>query len=155
VLVDSDAVDLAPVVVEAKNINTWRDLAGFYERKREYGGFARFFTREDIERLRPAHLSNLLLLEGIANRCFTWCLPTRFSRGRLCAIPINVDGLPFREEDYDNIAVEQVAAVEIYRGEPPIGLSFALGVQPGSSVWMGNASPTTTGSCGLVMIWTR
>ncbi len=81
-------------------------------------------------------------------------MPTRFSRGTLCAVPINVNGLPWGEDNYDRIDVSQVAAVEVYRGEPPYGLSPALAVSAGSSIWMGGGFPSR-GTCGLVMIWTR
>lgn len=154
VLLDIEALDLAPVVVEVRQVNGQRDLAGFYERRGWYRGFARFFTREEIDQVRPEKISGLLTLAGIATRCFELCMPTRFSRGALCAVPINVDGLPWAEDNFDRIDVSQVAAVEVYRGEPPYGLSPALAVSPGSSTWMGGGFPGR-GTCGLVMIWTR
>jgi hypothetical protein len=154
VLLDIEAVDLDPIVVEVRQVNGQRDLAGFFERRGWYRGFARFFTREEIDHVRPTKISGLLTLEGIATRCFELCMPTRFSRGALCAVPINVNGLPWGEDNFDRIEVSQVAAVEVYRGEPPYGLSPALAVSPGSSIWMGGGFPTR-GNCGLVMIWTR
>lgn len=154
VLLDVDAVNLDPLVVEARQANTWRDLAGFYERKRWYGGFARFFTREEIERIQPTKIGTVLALEGIAVRCYAFCLPTRFSRGHLCVVPVNVNGLPWAEDNYDHIPVSSVAAIEIYRGEPPIGLSPSLAITPGSSIWMSGGFPTDN-PCGLVLIWTR
>src|SRR4029077_9423593 len=98
VVLDVDATDLDPIVVEARQPNLWRDLAGFYERRRTYSGFAHFFTREDISRARLAKLSGLLTLEGIVNRCSRYqeCFPTRFTRGRLCAVPISGDGVAQR-----------------------------------------------------------
>ena len=154
VLLDVDAVNLDPLVVEARQANTWRDLAGFYERKRWYGGFARFFTREEIDRIQPNKIGTVLALEGIAVRCYAFCLPTRFSRGHLCVVPVNVNGLPWAEDNYDHIPITSVAAIEIYRGEPPYGLSPSLAVTPGSSVWMGGGFPSQN-PCGLVLIWTR
>ena len=154
VLLDVEAIDLDPVVVEVRQVNGQRDLAGFYERRDWYRGFARFFTREEIDQVRPTRISSLLTLEGIATRCFELCMPTRFSRGALCAVPINVNGMPWGEDNYDRIDVSRVAAVEVYRGEPPYGLSPALAVSAGSSIWMGGGFPTH-GACGLVMIWTR
>src|SRR6266566_1087004 len=84
VLLDLEAVDLDPIVVEVRQVNGQRDLAGFYER----------------------------------------------------------------------LDVSRVAAVEVYRGEPPYGLSPSLAVSAGSSIWMGGGFPNR-GNCGLVMIWTR
>lgn len=157
VLLDVDAVDLEPVVVEAQHPDRWRDLGGFYARQRSYRGFARFFTREEIERSQPPRISTLLAGERIVTRCIRGCFPTRFSRGRLCLVPVSVDGMPFREEDYDRIAVADVAGIEVYRGAPPFGLSYGLPLTPASSVWQGDLfSPTgPTGACGLVLIWTR
>jgi hypothetical protein len=156
VVLDVDALDLDPLVVEARQANLWRDLAGFYERRRTYSGFAHFFTREDISRARLPKLSGLLTLEGIVTRCSRYqeCRPTRFTRGRLCAVPISVDGVAQREFDYDQIAVNDVAGVEVYRGVPPADLSGSVVPGPGSSTWMGPGLPAA-GSCGLVEIWTR
>src|SRR6266480_5446329 len=156
VVLDVDAVDLDPIVVEARQPNLWRDLAGFYERRRTYRGFAHFFTREDLARARLAKLSGLLTMEGIVTRCFRHleCIPTRFARGILCAVPISVDGVAQREMDYDQITVSDVAGVEVYRGVPPADLSPSVQSRPGSSTWMGTGLPAA-GSCGLVEIWTR
>jgi hypothetical protein len=150
VLLDLDAANLDPLVVEAQQPDQWRDLAGFYARKQWYGGFARFFTREEIAQAQPPTISTLLLAEHIVTRCFERCLPTRFRWGRLCAVPISVDGMPFREEDYDRIAVEDVAGIEVYRGAPPLGLSHGLSLTPAYSVWQGDR-----GTCSTVLIWTR
>src|SRR6266852_780495 len=100
VVLDVDAVDLNPLVVEARQANLWRDLAGFYERRQAYRGFAHFFTREEIGRMRQTKLSGLLTLEGIVTRCYQECRPTRFRRGAFCAVPVSVDGVEYREMDY-------------------------------------------------------
>ena len=156
IMLDLEAEDLSPVVAEEQSANTWQDLAGFYARRREYHGFARFYTREEIGHLRPRRLSSLLTLEGISTRCGTGCFPTRFSRAGLCAIPISVDGMPLHETTYDEIAVTDVAAVEVYRGVPPNGLSPTLDITQGSPIWVADGrSSEATGACGLVAIWTR
>ncbi len=154
VVLDVDAVDLNPLVVEARQANLWRDLAGFYERRQAYRGFAHFFTREEIGRMRQTKLSGLLTLEGIVTRCYQECRPTRFRRGAFCAVPVSVDGVEYREMDYDLIEISDVAGVEVYRGVPPADLSRSLVPTPGSSTWMGTGRPAA-GSCGLVEIWTR
>lgn len=156
IMLDLEAEDLSSVVAEEQSANTWRDLAGFYARRREYRGFARFYTREEIDRLRPRRLSSLLTLEGISTRCVTGCFPTRLSRAGLCAIPVSVDGIALHETNYDDIAVSEVAAVEVYRGVPPNGLNPGLGILAGSPIWVaGGRSSEATGACGLVAIWTR
>ena len=158
VLLDLDAVDLNPLVVEAREPNLWRDLAGFYERRSTYSGFARFFTREDIERARSDKVSGLLASEGIMTLCLRYqeCRPTRWNRGALCAVPVSVDGVAQHELDYDFLGIGDVAAVEIYRGVPPTDLSHSVVSTPNSSTWMGTGFPAAaSGSCGLVEIWTR
>jgi len=152
VVLDADAEDLDPLVVEARQVNLWRDLAGFYERRQAYRGFAHFYTREEIGHMRARKLSGLLTLEGIVTRCYQECRPTRFSRGVLCAVPVSVDGVSFREVDYDQIEVTDVTGVEVYRGVPPPDLSRSLVPSVGSSIWQGLPA---AGSCGLVEIWTR
>jgi len=154
VLLDVGAADLAPLVVEVQHPDRWRDLAGFFARRKWYRGFARFFTREEIERSRPLKISTLLASERILTRCFDGCRPTRFSRGRLCAVPISVNGMPFREENYDRIAVEDVTGVEVYRGITPFGLSYGMALALTSSVWQ-NDPFNSAGTCGSVLIWTR
>lgn len=154
VLLDVDALDLDPLVVEAREPNLWRDLAGFYERRQEYRGFAHFFTREQITQMRLPKLSGLLTLEGIVTRCYLECRPTRFNRGRLCIVPVSVNGVTYREVDYDLIKVTDVAGVEVYRGVPPADLSHSLVPSAGSSLWMGTGL-SAAGQCGLVEIWTR
>jgi hypothetical protein len=161
ILLDPDREGLGATIVEARQPAVWRDLAGFYERRELYTGFARYITREEIDRIKPKRLSALLTLEGISTRCGRqWCGPTRLNNGALCAVPVNVDGMPFKELDYDQIPVADVAAVEIYRGVPPVGLDVPLPGPPGPSIWMGggaggaNGTPSS-GGCGLVVIWTR
>ena len=154
VLLDVDAMDLDPLVVEARGASIWRDLAGFYERRHEYRGFAHFFTREEISHTRAATLSGLLTAEGIVTRCTPSCWPTRYNRGRLCLVPVSVNGVAQREPDYNAVAISDVAGVEVYRGVPPADLSRALVPVSSSSVWMGTGM-SAAGQCGLVEIWTR
>ncbi|HET8712845.1 MAG TPA: carboxypeptidase regulatory-like domain-containing protein [Gemmatimonadales bacterium] len=161
VLLDTADEKLSPTVVEARQAAVWRDLAGFYERRELYTGFARFFTREEIGNLRAQRIGALLTLEGIATRCGQWCVPTRLNNNVLCAVPVNVNGMPYQEVDYDEIPITDVAAVEIYRGVPPVGLSEPIPGPPGPSLWVGGGAgersglTPVVGHCGLVMIWTR
>jgi hypothetical protein len=156
ILLDSSLEDLGATIVLARQPDVWRDLAGFYERRDLYTGFARFFTREDIDRIKPKRVSSLLTLEGISTRCSrTVCVPTRLNNGALCAMPVNVDGMPNQETTYDDIRTAQVAAVEVYRGVPPVGLNVPIPGPPGPSIWMGSGGGPSAGSCGLVLIWTR
>ena len=161
ILLDPDRDGLGATIVEARQASVWRDLAGFYARRDQYTGFARYITREDIDRIKPKRLGALLTLEGISTRCNRQtCVPTRLNNGVICSVPVNVDGMPNQEITYDQIPVVDVAAVEIYRGVPPVGLDVPLPGPPGPSLWVGggaggaNGAPSS-GGCGLVVIWTR
>jgi hypothetical protein len=152
VLLDVEAVTLDPIVVEGVYLDTRRDLAGFYDRKRRYAGFNRFYTREDIERLRPIRISQLLSRDGISQRCtfaVGGCAPSQFSRGGYCRVAVFVDGMPFWEEGYDDLPMADVAAVEVYRGSLEAPYQFA-GAGFGSAGFMRQG-----GTCGSVVIWTR
>ena len=154
VVLDVEAVDLEPIVVEARYPDDWRNLAGFYARKKMYSGFAHFYTREDIERERPVNLRLFLAGQGIVTRCFarTGCVPTRLTRGELCAIPVSVDGMPFWDQDYDQIPMDEVAGVEVYSDEL-IGPFVPFGVLPTFASFgpVGQAVRT----CGSIQLWTR
>jgi hypothetical protein len=149
-LLDVEAVDLAPVVVEVQNRDFSRNLAGFFERRKWYGGFARFYTREDIERRHFVTVSQILTLDGIFARSTSqgW-LPVRWSRGSLCAVAVSVDGMPFWEQDYETIPLRDVQAVEVYRSGygAPISSAATFGFSRGTG--------DPRGRCGSVMIWTR
>jgi len=149
VVLDVDAVDLAPVVVQTRFPDAdWRDLGGFYARRRVYGAWGRFFTREDIERRHLTSLQTLLASEGIITRCEGSCVPTRLSFGGICSVNVTVDGMPFWEYDYESIPITDVAGVEIYRNDAfgPVALQTTL-----------HRVDRLTGerSCGSVQIWTR
>lgn len=154
VVLDVKAVDLEPIVVEARYPDDWRDLAGFYARKRRYSGFAHFYTREDIERERPVNLRLFLAGQGIVTRCFarTGCVPTRLTRGELCVTPVAVDGMPFWDNDYDQIPMDEVAGVEVY-GDELFGPVVPLGVLPTFAAF-GQVGQAVRG-CGSIEIWTR
>ena len=150
VLLDVAAVDLDPVVVEAQARDFSRNLAGFYDRKKWYSGFARFYTREDIERVHLVRLSSLLAREGITVRCVSeGCIPAMWNRGTLCAVAVAIDGMPFREQDYDDVQVEEVQAVEVYRSS-----FMAVGLMPQIATFA-PAGYVGMRACASVLIWTR
>ena len=156
IVLDAAAIDLAPIVVEAGIIDLWRDLAGFYERRRQYKGYARFYTREDIERQRAGRISTLLKGAGISQWCMRayTCVPTRFVRGRMCAVPISVNGLPVWESDFDRIPIDMVAAVEVWRDPNPQGFSTPA-AQLGQYSFEARDPVYGRERCGSVGIWTR
>lgn len=153
VLLDVEAVDLAPIVVEAQARDFSRNLAGFYDRKKWYSGFARFYTRQDLERSHVPMLSSLLVRDGIFVRCTSrGCIPMRWGRGGMyCAVAVSVDGMPFWEEDFDHLQSADVQAVEVYRD----GAFWTLGAVPQISIADRREPFEMAGTCGAVLIWTR
>lgn len=153
VVLDIEAVDLDPIVVEAQGRGSWMDLAGFFDRRKAYGGFARFYTREDLAARRARTIEDVLRREGIYPRCFEFgCVPARSYRGDMCAVPIFVDGMRFYANDYEVVPIDRVAGVEVYRpGMEPIGtLPTALPVLARDF-----RNPRQGVSCGRIDIWTR
>jgi hypothetical protein len=139
VLLDVEAVELAPVVVEAKSIRASRSLAGFYDRKK--WGFGRYYTFEDLARRGSLALRALLTESGVRVRCGRgYCLPLGGITGRQCVIPLYLDGLPFPVENMDLIRVNELAAVEIYRHGLDVPWEFRSAFD---------------GGCGAVAMWSR
>jgi hypothetical protein len=152
ILLDVEALDLDPIVVEVQHRDFARNLAGFYDRRSMYSGFARFFTREDLERDRVSDLSQVLVLDGVVTQCGAHgCVPIRWARGSMCPVTVAVDGMPFWERDYETIPLNDVEAVEVYRS----GVASSWGAAPtATTVVAGQSQPSAVG-CGSVMIWTR
>jgi hypothetical protein len=150
VVLDVAAVDLAPLVVEAQARDFSRNLAGFYDRKKWYSGFARFYTREDIEHVHVVRLSSLLAREGITVRCVSeGCIPAMWNRGNLCAVAVAIDGMAFMEQDYDNVQIDEVQAVEVYRSS-----FMAFGLMPQIATFT-PGGVVGARACASVLIWTR
>lgn len=138
VLLNVEAVDLAPVVVEEWGGHFVRSLAGFYDRKRR--GFGTFFSWEDIERIRPYRLSSLLRQTGVLVQCWGGeCLPYTFEPTRRCPMALYVDGMPIDPVFLDAIDPGDVAGVEIYRRASQVPFEF-VGLRDG---------------CGVVAVWSR
>ena len=151
VLLDVDAVDLAPVVVEAQARDFSRNLAGFYDRRKWYAGFARFYTREEITRTHVSRLSSLLLRDGISVRCTTQgCVPMLWNRGTRCAVAVAIDGMQFAELDYDDVQIDEVQAVEVYRST-----FLTWGVVPQIADFAPAGVVGSMRTCASVLIWTR
>jgi hypothetical protein len=138
VLLDVEAVDLAPVVVEAWGFRFERSLAGFYDRRRR--GFGTFYSWEDIDRIRPYRLSSLLRQAGVLVQCSAGeCLPYALAATRRCPMAVYLDGLPIDGVFLDTIDPAAVAGVEIYRRASQVPFEF-VGLRDG---------------CGVVAVWSR
>lgn len=157
VILDVEAVDLDPIIVDAKAV---RGSHNFYDRMRLYSGFGRFFTRDDIEGMRPTRISDVLRRDGVWIRCNPDCVPTRVYRGYLCAVPVIVDGQSSWDFDFDNMAVADVAGIEVYRPGPggrPFGFEPRSLVDPRDVIAPpeGYEGFRSRGGCGAIYIWTR
>jgi hypothetical protein len=138
VLVQVGAVQMQPVVVSGERADRRLDLAGFYERRRLIN--ARFFTQEQIEERRPMALTHLLGGTGLFVNCTRrGCRVVQRVAGRLCQVPIYVDGMWVPDYDLDWVPPQDVAAIEVYRGSATTPSQFAI---------------HSTG-CGAVIIWTK
>ena len=112
---------------------------GFFERRE--GGQGTFFTRAEIDRLRPRFLSDML--RRVPGMSLT---PTRTgARASLrgarpsCGIQYYLNGVLAPYFDVDQILPNDVEGLEIYRGAATIPPAFNRG----------------TALCGVVLIWTR
>lgn len=138
VLLDVEAVELAPIVVQARTVGSLRSLAGFYERRQR--GFGRFYTFEDLERRGALPMRSLLLESGIDVRCrLGRCLPV-IARGRACVPGVYLDGFPATSADLEFYRADDLAGLEIYKNAIEVPWDFRVG--RGSS-------------CGAVVMWTR
>jgi len=139
VLLDVNAVELAPIVVEAKSIRAERSLAGFYDRRK--WGFGRFYTRQDLERRRGLPLESLLRESGVSVGCRTgYCLPLGWTGGRACVMSLYLDAGRMAGDQFDLIRVDELAGVEVYKRGFDVPVEFQWGT--------GNA-------CGAILLWSR
>jgi hypothetical protein len=137
------ALELEPVAVTSEGSLALRD----FEERRAHGPGA-FFTREEIARMQPRQLTDVLRrVPGIQLRPVSGVYGDNIlvtSRGGRCPMMFYVNGSPFplpADIPINHfIAVEEVVAVEVYSpSEMP----------PQFNSTMYNAR------CGLVGIWTR
>lgn len=137
VLVAVDAVELSPIVVEARSTRAERSLAGFYDRRR--GGYGRYYTLEQIEH--SPGLKALLLGAGVRVRCGQGhCLPLGSNNGRMCTMALIFNGLRLAGDDLDLIHLDELAGVEVYVRPVDIPHEFRAGLTEG---------------CGAILLWSR
>lgn len=135
VLLDIDAVELSPIVVEAQSLRADRTLAGFYDRKR--GGFGRFYTLAELERRPSLSMRTLLGESGVLRACGAWsCVPVVLRGGRECAMSVFLGNMRLPVEFLDDVGVDELAAVEIYKHALDVPWEF----RP---------------ACGAIVMWSR
>jgi hypothetical protein len=152
VLVDTVAVELAPIVVRASHLEGRWGMAGFYERRRM--GYGSFITRETIERHVFADMWQALGSLGIFHSCGrTDCGPTTITRGRRCLMGVYLNGIQGFGEDIGDIDPADVSGIEVYRNDvfAPWEL-FATRAFVASNTFL-DGTPLVR--CGSVVVWTR
>jgi len=139
VLLDVDAVELAPVVVEARSLRAERSLVGFYERRKF--GWGRFYSAEELTQRGSLLLRSLLAESGVQVLCRRGrCLPVTTSAGRQCVLSVYLDGFPLPYENMDFLHVDELAGVEVYKRGLEVPVEFQR---------------PRTGGCGAVVMWNR
>lgn len=132
---------LNPVTILGKHY-TGR-LASFYQRRDR--GMGHYYTREEIEKRNPANTTDLLrTVPGIRLQPLGFGRQTLRFRGARCPPLVWIDGSPLGagEFDIDNVPARSIEAMEIYTGIAALPSEFTAG-------------PTTTTSCGTIVIWSR
>src|SRR5436309_9528892 len=138
VLLDVAAVELSPIVVEARSWRADRSLAGFYDRKKWL--FGRFYTLADLDRRRGLSLQTLLRESGVQVRCGLGnCVPLT-GVVRRCVMSLYLDGMRLQDDELDMIWVVELAGVELYKHGVEVPVEFQT---------------TFGGDCGAVLMWSR
>lgn len=134
-------LQLAEVRVEGRR--SLLETSGFNDRRR--AGFGTFVSRDQIARMQPRVLSDVL--RRVAGMEMT-SRPGGVSRARIrgtkvmmgnCPVQYYVDGTMAAYFNVDDVRPEDVEGLEIYRGAATIPPAYNKG----------------TALCGVVVIWTR
>lgn len=138
---------LQPIPLAAVRVTTFRPLletTGFSDRRR--AGFGTFVTREEIARMQPRLLSDVL--RRVAGMSFSGARAGGDARPSIrgskvmmgsCPIQYYIDGTMTAAFNVDDVRPADVEGLEIYRGAATIPPAFNKG----------------TALCGVVVIWTR
>ena len=138
VLLDVAAVEMSPIVVEARGLRADRSLAGFYDRRR--WGWGRFYTLADLDRRRGLSLCTLVTEAGVqVRRAFGNCVPLSQSVVDRCAMSVFLDGLRLPPDELELLRVDELAGVEVYKHGLEVPVEFQSGF----------------GDCGAILLWSR
>lgn len=139
------ALPIEPIVLPEVQVRARPSLLarnGFFDRR---GAGGTFITRDQIERIRPRFLSDLLRrLGGISLTPSAGGTARARMRGgglsnRDCPIQYYVDGTMVAGFNIDDVAASDVEGLEIYRGAATVPPVFNKG----------------SAMCGVIVIWTR
>lgn len=135
-------IQLAEIRVQAPRRSVLQ-RNGFFER--QGGGFGVFMTREQIEKMRPRYMSDILRrVAGISLTASSFGGTSRATmRGTKvlgsCPIQYYLDGTMTTGFNIDEVVPSDVEGVEIYRGASTIPPAYNKG----------------SAMCGVILIWTR
>lgn len=133
-----EPVRLAEVRVRSRRTR----LAGTGFHQRKANGNGTFFTRDEIERMRPRTLSDVMRRVPGASVFSTgsgWSSANFRGGRRSCPVQFYVDGTFTSGMLMDEVRAEDVEALEIYRGAATLPPEFNKG----------------SAMCGAIVIWTR
>ena len=139
---------LATVAVNEKALTKSPILAGFERRRLLGSGSSRYVTRDDIDRLRPLHLSDVVRTIPSVTLMMDGTKPIPMNRrgvtmgGMGCAYQVGLDGhLMEAGFDMNSVDPSEVYGVEVFPGPATVPMEYR--------------SARRSSGCGLIMIWTR
>jgi hypothetical protein len=138
-----DAIPLQPLVVSGR---IDRRLQGYHERLSRGGGFGRFVTRSEMDRLAAIRATDYLRrVPGVrVDRVNGGSMVTMNNPLGNCTPLVFIDGIPLEQrapdEVDDRLDPAMLEGIEVYPGLTGLPLEFA------------SAQPT---GCGVVAFWTR
>jgi hypothetical protein len=146
-----DAVLLAPLEVVARSADLSPVLEGF-EHRRNAAASGWFFTRDDIDRIRPALVTDLVArVPGVrlessgrgTRRTVSMTRSTAMGGVGGCPVQVFVDGLNINRGGVavidEAVSPQSVEGIEVYRGLSSVPAPF---LNPDAH-------------CGVVVVWTR
>ena len=147
VLVSTQPIEIAPLTVIARSNRALTRLEEFHNRMKK-NAFGYFLDQKAIERMPSFHVSDLLRRVPGA-----WVERNRVMMRGCEDAHYLIDGMPVYAigEETNTEAVNamisptDIAGIEVYRGDASIPPELAVQIRAGN----------TTGSCGLVAIWTK
>lgn len=121
--------------------NAYLASRGFYQR--QAGGHGWFLTRSDPEMKRSRTLSDVLrTVPGVNATAIIGTSPVTSGRdGRACPIAVFVDGSYTTIRNVDELSLDDIEALEVYRGPSEVPLAYT--------------APMYERTCGALLVWSR
>jgi hypothetical protein len=146
------AVRMTDVVVEGERISVPARLAGFYQRREV--GIGEFLTEADWEDLPEFKVEHVLnRMHGVTVdhwRVLMANAPWNCRRNGISA-RIWVDGVSVHQEFIQDMNIDDVTAIEVYRRIADIPVQFNSSADQGRATFPSFSSA----ACGVVLIWTK